>query len=229
MYVLLSLVAISSFAIYLLMLVNKHQHEIYSWKREIEYKDYLNSRIIKVNTPSEYLTISSVNKSFDIQEMLNDLEYKISELEKGIVPYKLSLLSYISDFYSNRNIFASLESMTDSNYSLFVSPTKVDGPSVFIEKNVYNIFINYSIHKGASSNLVNISNQSDYQNFLKDLYKFSDDYTCKVMYSVYKKVGKDDKGELISTLSLTANIGQSFSNITYTKPYVTEIDYFSEG
>jgi len=213
----------------LLILVNKHQHEIYSWQREIEYKDYLNSRVIKVNTPTEYLTISSVNRSFDTQEMLNDLEYKISELEKGIVPYKLSLLSYISDFYSNRNIFASLESMTDSNYSLFASPTKVDGPSVFVEKNVYNIFVNYSIHKGTSSNLVNISNQSDYQNFLKDLYKFSDDYTCKVIYSVYKRVGKDDKGELISTLSLAANIGQSYSNINYTKPYITEIEYFSEG
>lgn len=229
MYILLSLAAISSFAVYLLILVNKQQGEIYSWQREIEYKDYVNSRLIKVNTPSEYLTISSVNRSFNIQEMLNDLEYKISELETGVVPYKLSLLSYVSDFYSNRNIFASLESMADANYSVFLSPMKVDGPSVFIEKDVYNIFINYSIHKGAGSDLVNISNQSDYQDFLKNLYKFSDDYTCKVIYSVYKRLGKNDKGELISTLSLAAKIGQSFSNVNYTKPYITEIEYFSEG
>ena len=87
------------------------------------------------------------------------------------------------------------------------------------------MFVKYEVYKNKEPNPLSIKSREDYQNFLNELYKFSDNFTCKVVYSVYKQVGKDEKGTFAFQLSLIVKIGPFSSNIRYPKSYIKQISY----
>ena len=209
---LLPLIAISTLAIYLLVLLNRQLKNTYCWQRKVEYKDYINKQTVTTITSTETLTITNINARVNPEVMLAELESAMSE--SGTIPFKLSILSYIADFYATKDVLSS-----------FLDDLKIDGPSFFIEKNIYNIFVKYSIYKDLDLKPVNIKSNLDYKRFLDEIYKFQNNYTCKVTYCVYNKIGRDEKANKALELSLILNIGPAYSNINYGKAYITTTDY----
>jgi hypothetical protein len=220
---LLPLIAISTLAIYLLVLLNRQLKNTYCWQRKVEYKDYINKQTVTTITSTETLTITNINARVTPEVMLAELESAMSE--SGTIPFKLSILSYIADFYATKDVLSSLLVFQDSNINLFLDDLKIDGPSFFIEKNIYNIFVKYSIYKDLDLKPVSIKSNLDYKRFLDEIYKFQDNYTCKVTYCVYNKIGRDEKANKALEVSLILNIGPAYSNINYGKAYITSTEY----
>jgi hypothetical protein len=225
MYLFLSTLPVFVFALYLFFSLKRELNNKYTWTREIEYKDYINLKKIAVLKPTESLSVEYLSKEQDNKELLTDIEYMISEGNNYNIPFKTVILSYIAAFYDERNIFSSLVSFKETDLILFSGINKLDSPSFFIEKNIYNIFIKYEIFKGQDTQPLIIKTKQDYDNFLNELYKFSDDFTCKIVYTVYRQVGKDERGAITFDLSLNLKIGPSFANVKYSKPYIKEIIY----
>jgi len=223
-----SLAVIFTATLYLLILLNKEIIDKYTWQKQVIYKDYLYNEEIRLITSSESLAVSSLNKDDYSKEALISFEEILSNLTNSNIPFRVTFMTYIGKFLEDKNIFTSLSIFDENTIKLFSNELKLEGPSFFIEKNIYNIYVQYSIFKEQSCDTVVISNELDYLNFLKDLYKYNNNFTCKVNYIVYKQVGKDEKADKACSLSLITNIGPSYANINYNKSFLIHVSNFSD-
>ena len=226
MFWVFSIGVVSATALYLLVLLKKELSDKYAWQKEIIYTDYINKEKIQLLTSTESLTISSLNKDDYSKKALLSFEEILNNLTDELIPFRLTISNYVSKFLEEKNIFASLSLYNSDSIKLFTNEFKLDGPSFFVEKNIYNIYLKYEILKGSKLEQIVINNESDYLNFLQELYRYNNDFACKINYSVYKQVGKDEKAQKVSMLSLITKIGPSYSYINYKKPFLIDVDKF---
>jgi hypothetical protein len=228
MFWIFSITIVFAIALYLLILLRKELSDRYTWQKQIIYIDYINKEKIQLLTSTESLTISSLNKDDYSKKALLAFEEILNNLTDELIPFRLTIGNSINKFLEEKNIFASLSLYNSDSIKLFTNEFKLDGPSFFIEKNIYNIYLNYEIQKGSELKQIVINNESDYLNFLQELYKYNDNFICKTNYSVYKQVGKDEKAQKVYILSLITKIGPSYSYINYKKPFLIDVDKFYE-
>lgn len=214
-------------SLYLVYLLNKELSNKYSWQKQVIYRDHLDSEEIDLIISSDSCTVSSFNKDNQIDKICLSFEETLENLTKNTIPFKTNLFSYVRKFLEDKNIFVALSVFNTESIRIFNNEFKLEGPSFFIEKNIYNIYIQYEIFRNNESNSIAISSESDYINFVKDLYEYKNDFTCKVNYAVYKQINKDEKGQKICTLSLITKIGPSYSYVNYRKPFLIDVRNFS--
>ena len=212
---------------YITYKLNKLTVDIYSWQRAIQFYDYQNDKEILCSYSSESLTSNSdLFNSF--KNLNSDFEYIATEGGIYSIPHKMTYVSLLNSFNNEKDLIFGLRLIGNDNLSLFSQKRILDIPMVIMGSDIFNIYVKYTVTNLDTGHNLDIKSVNDYEAFITSIYENKNNYSCKADYSTYKKVGKHDDGELISSFVLEIKIGPNFSNINYGKPYILETKYLNE-
>lgn len=211
--------ALAVYCYYLLYTLNEVNKNVYTWQRNVEFEDYINSRKISVKFSSEDLLSSSIKRDIS-SDFINEFEEYCTCNNSFLIPNKMAYLSFLENFYKENNLIGSLHSIREEDIPIFKDKQTLTIPSAIVNGEIYNIHILYDVIDLDSNLPIPINTIQDYFQTLNNVYLNNKNYLYRVTYMNYKKHQRKDNADLVSLMRLETRIGSDFKNINYGKPYI---------
>ena len=218
---------IGIWACYLLYKVNELTKNIYSWQRTINFKDFSNKKEINIIYSSESMQSNHLSLPRSLN-LVTEFENSFTENGTYLIPNKMTFISFVTYFQKEKDPIANLREVKEEDIVLFANKQRLDFPSAIINNEFHNIYVKYSIFDLDKNVFLSIKTWEDFLTFIDSVYTNNKNYSFKAIYMNYKKVGRQEEGDLTAQLELETKIGPNYSNINYGKPYMFETKYLEE-
>ena len=161
-------------------------------------------------------------------DLVTEFENSFTENGTYLIPNKMTFISFVTYFQKEKDPIANLREVKEEDIVLFTNKQRLDFPSAIINNEFHNIYVKYSILDLDKNIFLSVKTWEDFLAFIESVYTNNRNYSFKATYMNYKKIGRQEDGELTAQLELETKIGPNYSNINYGKPYMFETKYLEE-